>query len=182
MELRDAPPSTVEIRPARRDDYDAIAELTVAAYSAPPRPGEGPAPGLRGHVRTEYVHTLRDVARRAADALVLVALDGGRVAGAVTYVPGPGPYAEFDEPDAAGIRMLAVDPAVQGRGIGRALVEECIARARAAGKTLVVLHTTTWMHAARRLYERLGFVRAPERDRWPAPDVLLLAFELDLVR
>ena len=38
----------------------------------------------------------------------------------------------------------------------------------------MLIHTTQWMEAARRLYERLGFVRRPERDvpqsEWYEPD------------
>jgi hypothetical protein len=36
-------------------------------------------------------------------------------------------------------------------------------RANEAGATLII-HTTPWMEAARRMYERLGFVRRPDRD------------------
>ena len=60
---------------------------------------------------------------------------GRRVLGGVTYVPGPGsPFAEFTDPDAAGIRMLAVADDAQGRGVGEALGRACIDRARAAGR------------------------------------------------
>ena len=81
----------------------------------------------------------------------------------------------------AAFRMLAVDRAVQGRGAGRALVEACIARAKADGKHALVLHTTAWMKTAHRLYGRLGFERDPDRD-WPImPEVTLLGYRLDLV-
>jgi hypothetical protein len=36
------------------------------------------------------------------------------------------------------------------------------------------------MHAAHRLYERLGFTRLPDRDWEPVPQVLLLAYSLSL--
>ena len=47
----------------------------------------------------------------------------------------------------------------------------------------VVLSTQRTMHAAHRLYERLGFVRTPERDWNPIPhlgDFTLLTYELTL--
>ena len=76
--------------------------------------------------------------------------------------------------------MLAVDPAHQGRGIGHALTEWCLARARADGRERMVLHTGEWMPAAVRLYERLGFVRVPELDFSPAPGIKLIAYSLGL--
>jgi hypothetical protein len=36
------------------------------------------------------------------------------------------------------------------------------------------------MTAAHRLYERLGFMRAPERDWKPVPEVRLISYELAL--
>ena len=42
------------------------------------------------------------------------------------------------------------------------------------------LHSTPWMEAAHRLYGSMGFVRVPERDWLPVPDVPLLAFRLAL--
>ena len=151
----------MEIREARPDEFAVVGELVVEAYDVIDPIGLG-----------EYADELRDVGGRVESADVLVAADDdGTLLGAVTYVPGPGsPTAEFTEADAAGIRMLAVAPTAQGRGVGKALVEACLERARAAGKSQVILHTTDWMTSAHRLYERLGFDRDPSIDWQPGRD------------
>src|ERR671918_190025 len=112
----------------------------------------------------------------------LVAVDdAGAVLGGVTYVPGPdSPCAEFTEPDGAGIRMLAVAPEAQGRGVGEALSRACLERARVAGKGQILLHSTDRMAVAHRLYERLGFVRGPAPDWEPLPGVWLPGLPLRL--
>jgi ribosomal protein S18 acetylase RimI-like enzyme len=97
----------------------------------------------------------------------------------VTYVPGPGPDSETDDPDAAEIRMLAVLPAARGRGVGRALVEACIDLAREAHRRRLVLHTRAVMEDARHIYESLGFVRAPALD-FSVEGIELLGYVLDL--
>ncbi|HVM66980.1 MAG TPA: GNAT family N-acetyltransferase [Acidimicrobiales bacterium] len=160
----------IEVRAVRRAEHDALAALTVAAYRAV---GGGWELG-------SYADELADVASRTAAADVLVAVDDGEVIGGVTYVPGPGnPYAEDLREGEAGIRMLAVSPAAQGRGAGRALTVACIDRATDAGARGIALHSTQWMTAAHRLYESLGFVRTPARDL-TFPDVEILSFVLDL--
>lgn len=90
-----------------------------------------------------------------------------------------GRYAEFQDPAAAGIRMLAVAPTARGMGVGTALVRECLARARSEGRRRVILHTTRWMHAAHRLYEGLGFRRRTELDI-NLPQIYLVAYALEL--
>ena len=161
-------PPGVEIRLAEPEEHRRIGELTAEAY--------------RQHgVRGAYLDEIRDVARRAAEAVVLVAVKvDGTVAGAVTYVPGPGPYATFEDDREAGMRMLAVAPEWRRRGVGRALVHACIARARREGRTRLSLHTMPSMTAAHELYGTLGFRRAPENDRLVADDVLILGYVLDL--
>ncbi len=163
--------SAITVRPVLPEEFAALGELTVAAYRA--------VPG--GSTSAGYEDTLRDVAARARDAVVLVATAADdALLGGITYVPGPGPYAEFDGNDEAGIRMLAVSPAAQGQGVGRRLVAECVGRARASGKTRVVLHTTAAMTAAQSLYAALGFVRTPSRDIASSPRTHLLAYVLAL--
>jgi SAM-dependent methyltransferase len=66
--------------------------------------------------------------------------------------------------DWAGIRALAVHPDHRGTGLARHLVEACIERAESAGAPTVGLHTAHFMVAAVRLYEQLGFRRAPTFD------------------
>jgi ribosomal protein S18 acetylase RimI-like enzyme len=130
----------------------------------------------------EYVPELRDVARRVREAVVFAALDAsdGTPLGCVTYVPGPdNAWAEHLRDGEASIRMLAVDPAAQGRGVGSALVAACLDRARADGRRAVFLHSLPVMAGAQRIYERCGFRRVPERD-WVFPDFLLMGFVLDL--
>ena len=159
------------IRDVRPEEYAAAGELVVDVYRTI-------IPGL-----DEYADELRNVADRIeAGVLVWVADEGGALAGTVSYVPGPGPYAEFDDANGAGIRMLAVLPEFQGRGIGEALVRACLERARADGRERVYLDTTDWMVAAQRLYQRIGFTRAPELDWEPAPGVRLRKYVYELER
>jgi ribosomal protein S18 acetylase RimI-like enzyme len=157
------------VEPAAPEDYPRIGELTVDAYV-----GDGLAP-------EKYVPTLRDVARRAELAELLVARDeAGRIVGSVALVLS-GEFGEITASDEeAAFRMLSVDRAARGRGVGELLVRACLERARAAGKTRMVLSTDVRMTAAHRLYQRLGFARLPERDWTPIPGVQLLAYALDL--
>jgi len=161
------------IRPVGPAEHAAVAGMTVAVYEQ-----------ALGEVLTDdYRVILSDVDDRAANASVLVAVDpadGQTLLGSVTYVPGPGPYAEFDSADEAGIRMLVVAPLAQRRGVGTALVVACVNEARRARKARITLHTTPAMTGAQRLYEGLGFRRAPERDWIPEPGVALLGYVLDL--
>jgi ribosomal protein S18 acetylase RimI-like enzyme len=159
----------VSLEPARPEDYARIAELTVRVYVDGGLAGPGYAPELA------------DVEGRASRSQLLVARDAtGRVVGSVALVL-DGDFGNIIESDdEAAFRMLVVDPAVHGQGVGRLLVTECLDRARAAGKTRMVLSTDPLMTAAHRLYERMGFTRVPERDWTPVPGVDLLVYALDL--
>jgi ribosomal protein S18 acetylase RimI-like enzyme len=155
----------------RAGEHDRAGRLVVAAYSA--------LPGA--HMSGGYANELADVARRAAQAEVLVAVHEESLLGCVTFVPdGTNRWAEKLQEGEASIRMLAVDPALQGRGAGWALVDACVNRARDLGRLAVFLHSTPSMTAAHRLYFRAGFMRVPERDWLPVPEVRLLAFRLAL--
>lgn len=171
---------TVLVRAARPADFPTVARLTVAAYEA-----DGQAPADHG-----YDAVLADVASRARTGEVLVAVDGnavddnavdgnavggGAILGAVTFVRPGSDYAQLADEGEAEFRMLAVDPAAQRRGVAAVLVRACLARAAQTGCTHVVICTRDIAGAARRLYERFGFTRVPERDWSPAPGVRLLA-------
>ncbi len=162
-----APPLTVQ--PARPDEFDRIAELTVRVYV------EG------GLASDGYLAELADVAGRSTRSHLLVVRDpDDRVVGSVALVLS-GDFGEVtDSDEEAAFRMLVVDPATRGRGIGELLVTTCLDLARAAGKRRMVLSTASTMTAAHRLYERLGFHRLPERDWIPVPGVDLLVYSLEL--
>ena len=164
------PPSVESLRvdAARPGDFGRIAELTAGVYR-----DEQLAPEA-------YLSQLADVAGRAERAELLVARDGEAVVGSVALVLA-GEFGEItSSDDEAAFRMLVVDPATRGRGIGELLVRACLDRARAAGKRRMVLSTDPRMTAAHRLYERLGFARLPERDWSPLPGVQLMAYAREL--
>ncbi|AGJ57199.1 putative acetyltransferase [Streptomyces sp. PAMC 26508] len=158
----------------RAEEYEALGEITAQAYL-----GDGLLDFGTGD---PYLEQLRAVGRRAAEALVLAAVDaGGELLGGVTYVAPGSPWADVAGPDEAEFRMLAVSGTARGRGAGEALVRACVDRARAAGGLSgIVLSTQSSMEAAHRIYRRLGFVRTPERDWSPLPGFTLLTFRLPL--
>jgi ribosomal protein S18 acetylase RimI-like enzyme len=161
----------VEIRPPRPEEYAAAGEVTVQAYD------------VDGHLAGDvgYDAELRDVARRAERAEVLVAVDAaGEVLGTVTVVRPGSEYAEISRPGELEFRMLAVAPSARGRGIGEALTRAVLDRARALGLRKVVLSSLDTMYSAHRLYERLGFVRLAERDWRPFPHISLIAYQVDV--
>lgn len=160
----------MNLRPVQPHEYAEVGELTVAAYDA-----DG---YLRG-AEDFYAERLRDVAGRVEEAEVLVAVTDDRVVGTVTYCPHGSAWSELAVAGEGEFRMLAVHPDGRGLGVGAALVRHCVARSRADGHTGVVLCSLPEMHAAHRLYERLGFHREPALDWAPKPGVFLIGFRRD---
>lgn len=153
-------PPRARIRGMRAHEAPAVGRLTLSAYDA------------YGHIGGSYRDHLGDPdARRRGATAVLVAELGGEVVGTVTLVlPGDAEWEPRPAPAGdAGLRMLAVAPWAEGRGIGRALVEACLQRARALGARRVVVTTMDWMTRAHHLYRHLGFRHRPDLDvRFPS--------------
>jgi ribosomal protein S18 acetylase RimI-like enzyme len=158
------------VRPVAPEEVPVVGAITVAAYRDD------------GYVDAadDYVHELADAASRAREAEVWVAVEDDEVLGSVTFcVPGS-PFAELAGAAEGEFRMLGVAASARRRGIAEALVRRCIERSRELGHEALVMSSMAEMTTAHRLYARLGFVRAPERDWSPVAGVNLLAFRLPL--
>jgi ribosomal protein S18 acetylase RimI-like enzyme len=137
-----------------------------------------------------YLANVLDLESRLDQSTTMLATWEGRTVGTVTY------YADANDEGVgptiprgtAGIRAVAVDPSARGLGIGGRLAAAAVDLARGDGATAIVLHTWAVMTSAIRLYEGIGFRRAPtydagSRDFFPTgidEDPPALAFWLDL--
>lgn len=163
------------VRDARPDERDAVRALTLRAYA-------------------EYASIMTPTAWAGLDGAVRAALDadvpaerivaarGGTLVGSVHLFP-PATDAYGDLADRAPwpeLRLLAVAPDARGAGVGEALVAECVRRARRTGAPALGLHSSASMATAIRMYERLGFVRAPEHDFQPEGAEVVWGFQLPL--
>jgi ribosomal protein S18 acetylase RimI-like enzyme len=93
----------------------------------------------------------------ASSGCIIVAEIKGRIVGGVAYIPPGQPKASYFDKSWPIIRMLVVDPAARGRGLGRLLTEECIERASRDEAPVIALHTTPVMTVALPMYLRMGF-------------------------
>lgn len=79
------------------------------------------------------------------------------------------------------LRKLAVSDEARGKGVAKALIQECINRAIKNGYDAMGLHTADFMETAMKLYEKMGFVRIPEEDFIPLDDgIVVKAFRITL--
>lgn len=147
----------VQVRPlAARDSFEALTALLHRAY----------APlAAQGMNFTAATQTADDTRRRAAEGQCFVAEAGGVLVGTVTVC---GPYDVetapwttdvpwLREPDTAHFHQFAVDPAQQGRGVGRLLLENVERWARRQGYKRMALDTAQPATSLRGLYKRLGY-------------------------
>ncbi|WP_233840670.1 helix-turn-helix domain-containing GNAT family N-acetyltransferase [Dyella sp. 2HG41-7] len=68
-----------------------------------------------------------------------------------------------DDPNIAQLRCLIVDPKARGLGIGKRLVDECLAFAKSAGYPKIMLWTNDLLVSARRIYQGAGFSLESEK-------------------
>lgn len=164
-----APEDQARLTQAMRTVRDV---LGGAAAQAPPGPRvrlREPRPGDLGWVvqrnaevyaeeygwNAEYETLVARIVAGGHERAWIAELDGER-AGCVFCV-------RDDAPGTARLRLLLVAPAARGHGIGRRLVEACVAHARAVGHRELVLWTNDVLVSARRIYEAAGFELVGEK-------------------
>ena len=117
---------------------------------------------------------------KAGQSEVIVAELDGYVVGAVGYVAAASPKPDFFPQDWPIVRLMSVIPAQRGKGIGRQLLEECVARAKRDSAPILALHTTPVMKSAVALYGRNGFVLHQTLPTMYGVPYVLLAKQLEL--
>ena len=182
--LEPAAAASCRIRPAARHEAMPVASTRIAAYAQYRR-------HLPAEVFDAYLDDLRRVEADGQGAEVLVAEFDGRVVGSVVFYPDAGHEGLGLPKGWAGFRKLAVHPDARGRGLGRRLAQHCVERARAMGALTMGIHSASFMTAACKLYQRMGFSRCPEHDlrasailglaQPPAEDdVVVIAYRMNL--
>ena len=159
----------IRIREAGAEELDEVENLVKTAYREF-------QPLMPEAAWNRWMENISETLH-APGGMVLVAEHQGSIAGAVKFYADAGQAHQGQWLAGAGlIRLLAVSPASRGRGYGRLLTQACLKRARELKIPTICLYTGTFMVAARHLYEKVGFKRAPEFDRDPGP----IAYRLDL--
>lgn len=148
------------IRHATTDELDIVASLMVDAFAEY-------AARMSPDAWSTFAQDIANVRGRLGDAELLVAQRGDRIVGAVTL------FRQWRgaQHGAVSIRMLSVPPEHRGSGVGRALMAECVERARQETADRVVLTVAQEMEDAREVFERMGFQRDTSLDHEPAPGV-----------
>jgi ribosomal protein S18 acetylase RimI-like enzyme len=150
--------SALRVRDARTAELDEVARLLGDVYLP-----------FRAHLPPgaweSYIGEIVDVRSRMREYEPIVVERAGRLVGTIGFYPDASRSTLERWPEGwASVRTLGVRADARRQGVGEALVRECLRRARERYSKAVGLHTASHMAAATRLYERLGFRRAPELD------------------
>jgi GNAT superfamily N-acetyltransferase len=141
----------IRVRDYAAPDADDLNRIAVAAFSQFRDQYQDWPAMLAGLSKTSDLG--------ASGELIIVECEN-RPAGGVAYFGPDRPKAAFFDQRWPIIRMLAVDPAFRGKGLGRILSTECIARAKRDVSPLIALHTSPIMTVALPMYLGMGFVKA----------------------
>src|SRR5579863_4865063 len=147
-----------------------VAQVRVTAYQA----------GKHLSPNSSYARRLRELGADGFGDVLVAVEQSGEITGTVMLQPWPHAGHVVTGPDESEIRALAVLPQAQGSGLGKALLEAVIARARIRLVRHLVLLTQSDMVAAQHLYAKAGFARLTDRDWEPDPGNLLLAYGMPL--
>lgn len=154
----------MQIREITNKEYAALGEIMVTIYSGLdgfPTPQQQPS----------YYEMLGNIGKlnEQANTQVLIAIGNDKsLLGGIVYFSdmkayGSGGKATLEK-NASGIRLLGVSGKARGKGVGKALANQCLKLARKIGNKQVILHTTDAMQVAWKMYQNLGFERATELD------------------
>lgn len=153
----------IEVRTATPPEFADVGNLLVSVYSQL----EGfPAPDKQ----PDYYRQMKNVGdwTTRPGVEIILAAEKDKVLAAVVFFADIREYGSGgcapDAANAAGFRFLVVDPSARQRGLGTLLTDECIRRAKLAGRQWLLIHTTAAMQNAWRMYEKLGFKRARKYD------------------
>jgi ribosomal protein S18 acetylase RimI-like enzyme len=139
------------IRDALAQELDQVRSLTVEAYREY-------AQYLTEENWQNMEASLSKVAEIAKSGQLIIVERNKEIAGSVVYFPPGCSDGRLFEPEWASLRLLAVPPQHRGHRLGLQLSVECIKRARQDQAEFIGLHTSEHMSAAKRMYERLGFL------------------------
>jgi GNAT superfamily N-acetyltransferase len=151
-----------KIRDYENSDAENLNRIAVAAFSQ-----------FRGHYQDwpAMLAGLSKTAALSAAGEVIVAESQNQIAGAVAYFGPNVEKAAFFDQRWPIIRMLVVDPAFRGQGLGHVLGAECIARAKRDRSPIIALHTSPIMTVALPMYLKMGFIKA-----YDAPPIFGVAY------
>jgi DNA-binding MarR family transcriptional regulator/GNAT superfamily N-acetyltransferase len=162
-------PADVKVRPHRVGDIGWVIQRQAQLY-AEEYGWNGEFEALLAEIGSDFIRNFRP----GSDFCWIAERAGSRL-GAVFLVHDP------DDPKSAKLRMLHVEGAARGHGIGGLLVDLCIKQARASGCQVLTLWTNDILIAARRIYEKRGFVLVgEERHHSFGKDLVGQYWRLDL--
>ena len=147
-------PPPYHIRTYQPADLARLQEITAQTFgpvSIDRNMEQRLGPFGEGDWRSRKVLAIADDCRAQPDGVFVAQDEGGRVVGYVTTRLNP-------HSGIGWIPNLAVDPAWQGRGVGRALLEHALGFFRAAGMQVAKIETLEQNPVGQRLYPTLGFV------------------------
>lgn len=157
-------PEEYTVRNAKPIEFEQIGQLMVEVYSQLegfPKPAEQP----------NYYHLLAnigDLTHNPGTELLVAVTQDDTIAGGVVYFSdmkyyGSGGSATTEQ-NTGGFRLLAVDPTIRGKGIGKLLTQTCIQKTIDNQFGQVIIHSTKAMQTAWKMYEKLGFQRSEDLD------------------
>ncbi|QRM55878.1 helix-turn-helix domain-containing GNAT family N-acetyltransferase [Sinorhizobium sp. BG8] len=165
-ENADTPPPIV-LRPHRAGDMGAVVAMQARGYTEAYGWNEE-YEALAAEISAAFLRNFDPAWERC-----WIAERAGQMVGSIFLVKGPDGVAK--------LRLLYVDAAARGSGLGTRLVEECIAFARECGYRRIELWTNDILVAARRIYVAAGFkLEKEDRHHSFGKDLVGQTWALDL--